>query len=130
MAQTEVRADLKYTNEHEWVRLEGGVAVVGITAFAASQLGDITYLDLPEPGRKLSQMGELGVVESVKAAADLFSPLTGVVAEANTALADDPGLVNRDCYGQGWLVKVKDFEAAGLDRLMDAKAYEAFVGGL
>jgi len=122
--------EAKYTNEHEWVRIDGGLAVIGITAYAAEQLGDITYVELPEVGAELEQMGELGVIESVKAAADFYSPLKGVVAEANQALADDPGIINHDCYGQGWLVKLKDYEAQGLDNLMDAAAYEVFVGGL
>ncbi len=127
MAEVVIKEDLKYTNEHEWVRLEGEAAVVGVTDYAQSQLGDITYVDLPEVGVRLEQMGELGVVESVKAAADFYSPLAGTVTEVNAALEDDPGMINRDCYGQGWLVKLEDLEAAGLEKLMDASAYEAFV---
>ncbi len=130
MAEVKTIADAKYTEEHEWVKIEGGLAVIGLTDYAQSQLGDITYVELPEVGAELEQMGEMGVIESVKAAADIYCPIAGVVAEINDALEDDPALVNTDCYGRGWLVKLKDFDATGLDALMDEAAYLDYCGGL
>lgn len=114
---------LYYTKEHEWVRLEGELAVVGLTDFAQDQLGSITYLELPEPGTAVAQMGEMCVVESVKVASDIYAPLGGVVAAVNTALESAPELVNQDCYGAGWLVKLGEFDRAELDNLLDAAAY-------
>ena len=114
---------LYYTKEHEWVKLEGELAVVGLTAFAQDQLGDITYVELPAVGAEMAQMGEMCVVESVKTAADVYAPLSGVVREVNAALEDAPELINQDCYGAGWLVKLGDFDQAELDNLMDAAAY-------
>lgn len=119
----QVPEGLFYTKEHEWVKVEGELAVVGLTHFAQDQLGDITYVELPEVGTELDQMGEMCVVESVKAAADVYSPLGGVVAEANTALEESPELINQDCYGKGWLVKLKEFDRAELDNLLDPAAY-------
>lgn len=130
MAEVNVLEDRRYTDEHEWVRVDGELAVVGITDYASTQLGDITYVEVPEVGAELKQMGELGVIESVKAAADFFSPLAGVVAEVNAELGDHPELLNQDCYGAGWLVKLKEFDEAGLDKLMDAGAYRTFCAGL
>jgi len=127
VSDSKIPEDLKYTNEHEWVRIEGGLAVMGLTDYAQQKLGDITYVDLPEAGRKVEQAGEMCVVESVKAAADVYAPLAGVVAEVNPTLEDNPALVNSDCYGEGWLVKLRDFDAAGLDNLMDAVAYGDFI---
>jgi len=127
MSQNATPGELKYTEAHEWIRIEGGMAVVGVTDFAQQQMGDVTYVDLPEPGRTVERMAELCVIESVKVAADVFSPLAGTVAEVNSALAEHPELINQDCYGAGWLVKLKDFDAAGLDQLMDASAYQKFV---
>jgi glycine cleavage system H protein len=115
---------LYYTKEHEWVKLEGELAVVGLTDFAQDQLGDITYVELPEVEAEVEQMGEMCVVESVKTAADVYAPLGGVVAEVNSALEDQPELLNQDCYGAGWLVKLKGFDRAELDNLMDAAAYD------
>ncbi|MCF8042501.1 MAG: glycine cleavage system protein GcvH [Desulfarculaceae bacterium] len=114
---------LYYTKEHEWVKLEGGLAVVGLTDFAQDQLGDITYVELPEVEAEVEQMGEMCVVESVKTAADVYAPLSGTVAEVNSALEDAPELINQDCYGAGWLVKLSGFDQAELDNLMDAGAY-------
>ncbi|MBU1155476.1 MAG: glycine cleavage system protein GcvH [Proteobacteria bacterium] len=114
---------LYYTKEHEWVKLEGDLAVVGLTDFAQDQLGDITYVELPEVEAEVEQMGEMCVVESVKTAADVYAPLSGVVAEVNSALEDAPELINQDCYGTGWLVKLSGFDQAELDNLMDAVAY-------
>ena len=130
MAEVNILEDRKYTDEHEWVKVDGELAVVGITDYASTQLGDITYVEVPEVGAELEQMGELGVIESVKAAADFFSPLTGVVAEVNAELEDHPELLNQDCYGAGWMVKLKGFDQAGLDKLMDAAAYRTFCEGL
>ncbi len=130
MADAKIMDDRKYTEEHEWVKMEGDLAVMGVTDYAAKQLGDITYVELPEVGAELEQMGELGVVESVKAAADFFSPLSGIVAEVNQELEDNPQLINEDCYGAGWMCKLKDCKDAELDNLMDAAAYKDLVEGL
>ncbi|MFH1035219.1 MAG: glycine cleavage system protein GcvH [Pseudomonadota bacterium] len=127
MSQYAVPEGLKYSEEHEWIKVEEGLAVVGVTDFAQEQMGDVTYVDLPEPGRAVEHMAELCVIESVKVAADVFAPLAGAVAEVNAALAEHPELINQDCYGAGWLVKLKDFKAAGLDSLMDAAAYRKFI---
>jgi len=127
VSDSKIPKDLKYTNEHEWVRIEGALATVGLTDYAQQKLGDITYVDMPEVGKQVEQAGEMCVVESVKAAADVYAPLAGVVAEVNPALEDEPALVNRDCYGKGWLVKLNEFAAAGLDNLMDAAAYGDFL---
>lgn len=124
----QVPEGLHYTSEHEWVRIEGGLAVVGLTHYAQDQLGDITYVELPEMGAELEQMGEMCVVESVKTAADVYAPLAGTVAEVNSALEDAPQLINQDCYGEGWLVKLEGFDQAGLAKLMDAAAYTALLG--
>lgn len=127
MSQYVVPGELKYTEEHEWIKVEGGLAVVGVTDFAQQQMGDVTYVDLPEPGRAVERMADLCVIESVKVAADVFSPLAGVVAEVNAALAEHPELINQDCYGAGWLVKLKDYDVSGLGELMDANAYGKFI---
>jgi glycine cleavage system H protein len=127
MSQYAVPQGLKYSEEHEWIRIEGDLAVVGVTDFAQQQMGDVTYVDLPEPGRVVARMAELCVIESVKVAADVFAPLAGTVALVNAALADHPELINQDCHGAGWLVKLKDFDAAGLEQLMDADAYQKFI---
>ena len=123
MSQTDIPAELLYTQEHEWVRLEGEAAVVGLSAYAQDQLGDVTFVELPELGGELAQMGEMCVVESVKVAADVYAPLSGVVAEVNSGLEEQPELINTDCYGAGWLVKIKGFAPAELDNLLDAAAY-------
>jgi glycine cleavage system H protein len=127
MSQYAVPQGLKYTEEHEWIKVEDGLAVVGVTDFAQQQMGDVTYVDLPEPGRAVEHMAELCVIESVKVAADVFAPLTGSVAEVNSALAEHPELINQDCYGSGWLVKLRNFDAAGLEALMDAAAYQKLI---
>ncbi len=122
-----VPTDLRYTKEHEWVRAEGDVATVGITAFAAGQLGDIVFVELPAEGSSVEQFGAFGVVESVKAVSDLFAPVGGTVSEANPALSDKPELVNSDPYGAGWMVKVRIGDAAELDALLDPAAYDALI---
>ncbi len=120
-----IPSDLHYTKEHEWVRVEGDVATVGITQHAADQLGDIVFVELPEPGKRLEQFATFGVVESVKAVSDLFVPVAGEVIESNAALLATPEVVNGDPYGSGWLLRVRLSDPAQLDKLLDAAAYEA-----
>ncbi len=118
---------LKYTREHEWIRVEGDRGQVGITHYAQEQLGDVVFVELPKVGRQLKAMEVFGVVESVKAVSDLFCPVAGQVLEANAALEKQPELVNSDPYGQGWILVVKVANPKDLNALMDAKAYEAFL---
>jgi glycine cleavage system H protein len=115
--------DLRYSKEHEWVRAEGSRATIGITSFAADELGDIVFVELPEGGTSLQQFQTFGVVESVKAVSDLFSPVSGEVVEVNEALRDAPELLNSDPFGEGWILKVELADAAELDVLMDAATY-------
>ena len=122
-----VPTDLRYTKDHEWVRLEGSNATVGITEYAAKQLGDIVFVELPEVGRTLSQSAVFGVVESVKAVSDLFAPVSGVVLEANAALAGQPELVNSESYGAGWMVRLTVTDSAEFEELLDAAAYDALI---
>jgi glycine cleavage system H protein len=122
-----VPGDLRYTKDHEWVRVEGDEALVGITEYAAEQLGDIVFVELPDAGRSLEQHGTFGVVESVKAVSDLFAPLAGEVVATNEALAGKPELVNDDPYGQGWMLRVKLADASQADGLLDAAAYEQLI---
>jgi glycine cleavage system H protein len=119
-------ADRRYTRTHEWVSLDGDVATIGVTDFAQSELGDITYLDLPEVGTAITENAALGVVESVKAANDIFSPVDGEVVERNDAAVDAPETVNSSPYGDAWLVKVRISDPAKYEALMDAAAYDAF----
>ena len=119
--------DLKYTKDHEWVRVQGDRARVGITHFAQKQLGDVVFLELPEVGRVVKAHEVFGTVESVKAVSELFSPLTGEVLEANAALVAKPELVNSDPYGEAWMIAVKIADPKALGDLMDAAAYKAFV---
>ena len=119
-----------YTDEHEWIDVDGDSACVGITDYAQSQLGDIVFVDLPEAGARLAKSGDAAVVESVKAASDVYAPVSGTVIEGNAALSDDPGLVNSDPEGAGWFFRLTLDDAAELDGLMDAAAYKAFVAGL
>ena len=117
---------IRITEDHEWIRMEGeGIATVGITQFAQEQLGDIVFVELPEPGRKLRAGDEAAVIESVKAAAECRSPVSGTVTEINAALADDPATVNRDPAGAGWFFRMRVDDAAELDALMDEAAYLA-----
>jgi glycine cleavage system H protein len=120
-------ADLRYTREHEWARLEGKRARVGITHYAQDQLGDVVFVELPKVGAKVTQMQSFGVVESVKAVSDLFAPLSGVVAEVNEELTREPERVNRDPYGTGWLVVIELATAAEAEKLMTAQQYEEFL---
>ena len=122
-----VPADLRYTKDHEWVRVDGEEATVGITAYAADQLGDIVFVELPDTGRSLQQFAAFGVVESVKAVSDLFAPLTGEVTGANEALAGSPELVNSDPYGDGWMIRIRLAEPGEVDDLLDGPAYDALV---
>jgi glycine cleavage system H protein len=115
-----------YTEEHEWVRVDGGDATVGITDFAQGQLGDIVFVELPEAGRQVSEGGEAAVVESVKAASDVYAPVSGEVTEANQALTDDPSLANSDPEGEGWFFRLRLSDTSELDGLMDSAAYKAF----
>ncbi len=121
--------DLRYSREHEWVRADGETATIGITSFAADELGDIVFVELPEPGTRISQFGTFGVIESVKAVSDLYAPISGDVLEVNEALRDRPELVNGDPYGEGWIAKVALSDAAELEGLMDAAAYEESTAG-
>ncbi|KAM9753277.1 glycine cleavage system protein H (aminomethyl carrier), a [Menidia menidia] len=119
---------LKFTDKHEWIRVEeGGVGTVGISNFAQEALGDVVYCGLPEVGTQLAQQDEFGALESVKAASELYSPLTGEVVEVNARLADSPGLVNKSCYKDGWLMKMTIANPAELDALMDEVAYERYI---
>jgi glycine cleavage system H protein len=120
-------ADLKYTKEHEWIRMEGDKGRVGITHHAQNALGDVVFVELPKVGRTLKQMETFGAVESVKAVSDLYCPVSGSVVEANTALEKQPELVNKDCYGAGWMIVVKVANPKELGKLMDAKAYQAYL---
>jgi glycine cleavage system H protein len=122
-----VPGDLRYTKEHEWVRADGEEAVVGITQFAADQLGDVVFVELPAVGRALAQHATFGVVESVKAVSDLFAPVAGEVIAVNGALGGQPELVNTDPYGEGWMLRVKIADAGQLDALLDAAAYEQLI---
>ncbi|CAL8243667.1 unnamed protein product [Lota lota] len=121
---------LKFTDKHEWVQVDGKVGTVGISNFAQEALGDVVYCGLPEIGQKLEHMEEFGALESVKAASELYSPLTGEVTDVNTDLADNPSLVNKACYTEGWLIKMTIENPAELDGLMDDAAYEKFIKSL
>jgi glycine cleavage system H protein len=123
----EVREGLRYTRTHEWVRVEGDVAVVGVTDFAQSELGDITYLELPEPGTVVKQGESMGVIESVKAASDIYAPVSGEVVEVNRSVVDSPELVNKSPYDEAWLAKIRLSAPEKLERLMDAAAYRQFL---
>jgi glycine cleavage system H protein len=117
---------LFFTEEHEWVRLEGDTATVGITNFAQAQLGDVVFVEVPEAGRQVTKGSEAAVVESVKAASDVYAPVSGEVTEGNQALVDDPGLVNSDPEGEGWFFRVRLSDQAELQGLMDEQAYRSF----
>jgi glycine cleavage system H protein len=123
-------ADVRYTNEHEWIRVEGDVGTVGISNYAQEQLGDVVFVDVPQAGRKIAKGESVAVVESVKAASDIYAPVSGEVTEANAALADSPGDVNAEPMGKGWFFRLKLANKAELDGLMDEKTYGEFVKGL
>ena len=121
-------AELKYTKDHEWVRIEGDMATVGVTDFAQSELGDIVFVEIETQGESLEEHAIFGTVEAVKTVSDLFMPVSGTVVEVNNGLEADPADVNNDPYGSGWMIKVKLSEGADLSSLLDAAAYEALVG--
>ena len=118
---------LKYTENHEWIRDDGALCVVGITTYAAEQLGDITYVELPEVGEEFAQDDEAATVESVKAASDVYAPVGGTIADVNKALVDNPEIVNKSPYGEGWFFKLDNVDIAEFGSLMDVAAYERFL---
>jgi glycine cleavage system H protein len=119
-----VPGDLRYTKDHEWVRVDGDTATIGVTDFAANQLGDVVFVDLPAAGKAVEQFATFGVVESVKAVSDLYAPVSGEVLEVNGELGANPELVNSDPFGAGWMIKVKLGEAGQVEELLDAAGYE------
>ncbi len=119
----EIPQELKYTEDHEWVRVEDDIVTFGITDYAQGELGDVVFLELPDVGDEVTQGEAFGSIEAVKTVADLFAPISGAVTQVNGALEDDPAVVNRDPYGEGWLIKVKAADLTQLDGLMDAEAY-------
>jgi glycine cleavage system H protein len=119
--------DRKFTKTHEWVKTEGGKAIVGISGHAQEALGDITFIELPAVGKKVSKAESCSVIESVKAASDIYAPVSGEIAEVNTSLETAPEEINKDPYQRGWLFSIKNFDAADVSGLMDAAAYDAFV---
>jgi glycine cleavage system H protein len=121
--------DRRYSREHEWVRVEGSTAVIGITSFAADELGDIVYVELPEVGARLIQFATFGVVESVKAVSDLFAPISGEVAEVNADLRSSPELLNTDPFGAGWIAKLALADPSELEKLLDAGSYAELTAG-
>ena len=123
-------SELRYTKEHEWVRVEGDIAVVGISAYAQEQLGDVVFVELPATGKTLAKAEQAAVVESVKAASEIYAPLSGAVTEVNGALDDAPETVNSDPTGEGWFFKLRLADTSELDGLMDEAAYQAYVDGL
>ncbi|XP_030367155.1 glycine cleavage system H protein, mitochondrial-like [Strigops habroptila] len=125
--QHSYRSARKFTDKHEWISVENSIGTVGISNFAQEALGDVVYCSLPEIGTKLSKHDEFGALESVKAASELYSPLSGEVTEINDALADNPGLVNKSCYQDGWLIKMTVENPAELDELMNEDAYEKYI---
>jgi glycine cleavage system H protein len=122
--------DIRYSKDHEWVRREGALAVIGITDYAQNQLGDVVYVELPEVGRKVEQSGEAAVVESVKAASEVYAPVSGEVVAVNELLSGEPGRVNADAMGEGWFFTLKLSDPKQLDALMDEAAYKKFIEGL
>ena len=122
----ELPSGLKYSREHEWVRVEENTALIGITDFAQAELGDVVYVELPEVGMEVEANNTFGVVESVKAVSDLFAPVSGVVTEANTTLEDEPELVNSDPYEDGWMIRVEMKDESELNDLLEADSYRAY----
>lgn len=123
-----IPADLKYTKDHEWVKIEGNIATVGITDFAQSELGDIVYVEIETEGEELTQEEVFGSVEAVKTVSDLFMPLSGKILEFNSGLESDPEAVNKDPYGKGWMIKIEMSDTSEVAKLLDAGAYENHVG--
>jgi glycine cleavage system H protein len=129
MRMSQIPADLKYSKEHEWVRVEGNRAYVGITDFAQDELGDIVFVELPEVGAQVTANETFGTVESVKTVSDLFAPVSGKVVEVNAALADNPERVNESPYGDGWMIVIEMSNPEELNELLDAAGYQAHIGG-
>ena len=121
---------MRFSKDHEWVKVDGGVATVGITSYAQEQLGDVVFVELPAVGKKVKAGEEAAVVESVKAASEVYAPISGEVTEVNGALADTPALVNEDAEGKGWFMKIKLADPKEVDALMDAAAYKTYIEGL
>lgn len=121
---------IRFTQDHEWIRIEDGVGTVGITDYAQNQLGDVVYVELPEVGRGLEKGKDAAVVESVKAASEIYAPVGGEVVEVNQTVADDPSTVNRDPLGEGWFLKLRVTDPAEVESLMDEAAYQSFIEGL
>ncbi len=119
--------NLKYTEEHEWIRVDGNSATIGISDYAQDALGDITFVELPETGKQVAQFEDLAVIESVKAASDIYAPLSGEVLEVNPALEEAPETINRDCYGEGWICKLTGIVEAEMGKLLSAEAYEKLI---
>ena len=119
--------DVRYTNEHEWARLEGGLITVGITSYATEQLGDVVFVELPEVGKKLDALKPFGVVEAVKTVSDLFAPVAGEVVEVNISLGDNPALVNQAPYGEGWMIRLRPSNPDDVKTLMNSEDYERFL---
>ena len=119
--------ELKYTKDHEWTRIDDDVATIGITDYAQSELGDIVYVELPEVGLQTKQMESFGTIEAVKAVSDMYSPLSGEVVEINNALTDQPEIINKDPYGDGWIIKIKLSDKSELDGLLDKAKYEELI---
>ena len=122
--------DCQYTKEHEWVRLEDGIAVVGITDYAQDHLGDVVFVELPDVGTEVTQFDPFGVIDSVKASSELYAPLSGEVEAVNDALTDQPELVNQAPYGEGWMIKVRPADLAEVEQLLDAAGYEQLLSTL
>ncbi len=122
-----VPSELKYTKEHEWVKVEGNMATIGITDFAQSELGDIVFVELPDVGSAVAQMKSFGTIEAVKAVSDMFSPVTGKVAEVNQTLDSDPMIINREPYEAGWIMKVELSDASEIEQLLDDSSYKSII---
>ncbi len=119
--------DLKYTKEHEWIKEEGGVVIIGVTDYAQDSLGDVVYVELPEEGSNVTKDEPFGVVESVKAVSDLYSPISGVITEVNDAIVDSPEAINEEPYGEAWMIKVELSNPEEMDELLSADEYQAYI---
>lgn len=122
-----IPAELKYTKEHEWIRIDGEIATIGITEYAQGELGDVVFVELPSVGSAVRQMGNFGTIEAVKAVSDLYSPVSGQVVEINKALESDPMVINRDPYGEGWMIRVKFDSRDQLEQLLSADSYKGIL---
>jgi glycine cleavage system H protein len=122
--------NLYYTKDHEWAKIDNDIATIGITDHAQEALGEVTFVELPQVGKSVSQHGQIGTVESSKAASDIFSPVSGTVTEVNESLGSEPETINKDCYGAGWICKVKVNDTAGVKNLLNAKQYEEYLNAI